>query len=282
MKILVAVDGSKYGRWAIEWIARLPFKRAPEVMALHALDIAAVKAPFMVQPAVAGNARAIQNEIDRLVKFAKTVTARSTSLLAKLRLKGTAIYLKGDASATILQQAPGPTGLISLGSRGLSSVERFMLGSVSTRVSTHAACSTLVVKEHPRPVRRLLVATDGSKPAGKVVRFITRELKPGTGGQVVEIVVLHVTLIGPLFEIKRIGHAIVRDAAQTLSKAGFRVSQSVREGDPADQIMKVADEQDVDLILTGAKGRGAIARFLLGSVSTKLIQHSTCSVLIVR
>jgi nucleotide-binding universal stress UspA family protein len=47
-------------------------------------------------------------------------------------------------------------------------------------------------------------------------------------------------------------------------------------------VLKVASKKNVDLIVTGAKGQGAIARFLLGSVSTRIVQHSTCSVLVVR
>jgi nucleotide-binding universal stress UspA family protein len=46
--------------------------------------------------------------------------------------------------------------------------------------------------------------------------------------------------------------------------------------------MKVVTREQPDLIVTGAKGRGAIARFLQGSVSTKLAQQSASSVLVVR
>jgi len=44
----------------------------------------------------------------------------------------------------------------------------------------------------------------------------------------------------------------------------------------------VAERQKVDLIVAGAKGLGAIARFVLGSISSKLVQYSTVSVLVVR
>jgi nucleotide-binding universal stress UspA family protein len=53
-------------------------------------------------------------------------------------------------------------------------------------------------------------------------------------------------------------------------------------GRPAEEIMKVASKHRADLIVMGAKGLGAIARFLLGSVSTRVVQHSSCSVLVVR
>jgi len=46
--------------------------------------------------------------------------------------------------------------------------------------------------------------------------------------------------------------------------------------------MKVASKQHVDLNVMGAKGLGAIARFLLGSVATRVVQHANCSVLVVR
>jgi nucleotide-binding universal stress UspA family protein len=46
--------------------------------------------------------------------------------------------------------------------------------------------------------------------------------------------------------------------------------------------MKAASREHADLIVMGAKGLGAIARFLLGSVSTRVVQHAHCSVLVVR
>jgi len=53
-------------------------------------------------------------------------------------------------------------------------------------------------------------------------------------------------------------------------------------GKPAEEIMKAAVEHDADLIVMGAQGLGAIDRFLLGSVSTRVVQHATCAVLVVR
>ena len=46
--------------------------------------------------------------------------------------------------------------------------------------------------------------------------------------------------------------------------------------------MKEALTQRADLIVMGTKGLSAIARVLLGSVSTRVVQHATCSVLVVR
>ena len=54
MKVIAGVDGSKYGRWAMEWIAQLPFASPPRVTALHVLDIGALRALFLVQSVMAG------------------------------------------------------------------------------------------------------------------------------------------------------------------------------------------------------------------------------------
>jgi len=67
-----------------------------------------------------------------------------------------------------------------------------------------------------------------------------------------------------------------------LIKAGFTAEPVYQLGKPAEEIMNVASKHQADLIVMGAKGLGAIARFLLGSVSTRVVQHSSCSVLVVR
>ena len=49
MNVLVATDGSKYGQWGLNWVAKLPFVERPCVMALHVLDSAAFRLPFRTQ-----------------------------------------------------------------------------------------------------------------------------------------------------------------------------------------------------------------------------------------
>jgi nucleotide-binding universal stress UspA family protein len=75
---------------------------------------------------------------------------------------------------------------------------------------------------------------------------------------------------------------VLARAELRFSEAGFTVEKHAREGDPADTILHVADEQDADLIVVGARGHTGLRRFMLGSVSSKLSHHSTRSLLIVR
>jgi nucleotide-binding universal stress UspA family protein len=65
-------------------------------------------------------------------------------------------------------------------------------------------------------------------------------------------------------------------------EAGVPVNVYPRQGDPADAILDVAEEQDADLVVVGNKGMTGAKRFLLGSVPNKVSHHAPCSVLIIR
>ena len=86
MKVVAATDGSKYGRWAIEWLGHMPFINPPVVRVLHVVDVAGLRAPFMIQPVMAGTERYLQAEVKRLEKDAKSTKKESTELLASLKL----------------------------------------------------------------------------------------------------------------------------------------------------------------------------------------------------
>jgi nucleotide-binding universal stress UspA family protein len=73
------------------------------------------------------------------------------------------------------------------------------------------------------------------------------------------------------------------EAAATIAReAAVPVSVYPRQGDPADAILDVAEEQEADLIIVGNKGMKGAKRFLLGSVPNKISHHAPCSVLIIR
>jgi nucleotide-binding universal stress UspA family protein len=286
MKILVATDGSKYGEWAMGWVARLPVTTGMDCTVLHVMDVEALRAPFMFQPVVIGNEPFIQEEIKRIEARGKKTVAAAKAQLAALNLKGKVLAQRGPVGPTILKQAPRRDGLVVVGSRGLDALDRLMLGSVSNQVTLHAPCSVLIVKEEPRPLNRVLFATDGSKASDKALRFLTTRLRPeqaaGEGKGPIEVVIAHVMPFLKYPEVKEAGSRLVEGAAEKLIKAGYVVEEVVRLGKPAEEILKIAGKKKSDLIVTGAKGLGAVARFLLGSVSTKLVQHSACSVLVVR
>jgi nucleotide-binding universal stress UspA family protein len=75
---------------------------------------------------------------------------------------------------------------------------------------------------------------------------------------------------------------VLARAERMFREAGFAVDKHAREGDPAQTILDVADEQNADLIVIGARGTSGLGRFMLGSVAAKLSHHAPSSLLIVR
>ncbi|ULA63504.1 MAG: Putative Universal stress protein UspA [Nitrospira sp.] len=285
MKALVATDGSKYGRWAIEWVANLPLAVKPVLRVVHVVDVASLRAPFMVQPVAVGTGRYVQREVKRMEAAAKSAKAESKSLLSSLGMSGTVTVKRGSVASTITKQVSRGVGLLVLGSRGLDALDRFMLGSISTHAIHHAACSVLVVKEAARPLRRIVLAIDGSAASDKAVRFLIRNINPQPNGpkkQPMNVTVVHAMPFLKYPEVRQAGQAIVQRYADKLANAGFQVQEAPKLGKPAEEILKIAKTHKADLIVTGAKGLGAIGRVLLGSVSTRVVQHSPCSVLVVR
>jgi len=290
MNVLVATDGSKYGRWELNWVAKLPFVEPPRVTALHVLDSAAFRLPFRTQL-----------EIQRIEMQSARTLRKTKQQLALLKLKGTARKEQGAVAPVILKRAPKRDGLLVVGSQGLDALDRFMLGSVSTKLIHHATCPVLVVKDEAAPLRRITLATDGSSASAKALEFVLTRFQPnrssGKGGRVpIHVSVIHVMVplsLAPITiksaipwikspELKEANLKLIDQSVLKLIKAGFTAEPVYQLGKPAEEIMKVAAKHHADLIVMGAKGLSAIDRFLLGSVSTRVVQHANCSVLVVR
>lgn len=292
MKVLVATDGSEYGQWGLNWVATLPFVKPPRVTALHVLDSAWLRLPFRTKP-----------EVQRVEARAANILKRTKQQLVSLNLKGTARKEQGAVAQTILKRAPKRDGLLVVGSKGLDALDRFTLGSVSTKLIQYAICPVLVVKGDAVPLRRIALATDGSEASAKALDFVLRTFQPdrsaGSDGLApVHVSVIHVIAPRPLAPItigstipwveyrarkeNESGRKLLEQSMQKLIDAGFTAEPLCQSGNPAEEIMNAAATHRADLIVMGAKGLTAIDRFLLGSVSTRVMQHATTSVLVVR
>ncbi|MEJ7891411.1 MAG: universal stress protein [Solirubrobacteraceae bacterium] len=145
-------------------------------------------------------------------------------------------------------------------------------------------------------IRSVVVGTDGSETAAKAVKEAA-DLAAAVGAAV-NIVSAYVPVSNQrLREESRQApqdiawqvtpredvDSLLSDAEQIAQNAGVKdVHTHAREGDPADAILDVAEEQDADLVVVGNKGMTGAKRFLLGSVPNKISHHAPCSVLIVR
>ncbi|NOZ73598.1 MAG: universal stress protein [Chloroflexi bacterium] len=137
--------------------------------------------------------------------------------------------------------------------------------------------------------QKILIAVDASQAAQEAVKC-GQELAKLTGAQVI-LVHAHPKVPEYLGEpglsetiARHVEKAeeILEPAAEALKSEGINVDLEILEGPPADAILRVAEVQNVDLIIMGARGLGTVASLLLGSVSQKVMAHATCPVMIVR
>jgi nucleotide-binding universal stress UspA family protein len=94
--------------------------------------------------------------------------------------------------------------------------------------------------------------------------------------------VIHVMPLVKYPGLKEAGDKLIEQTVRKLVNAGFTAEPLCQFGKPAEEIMKAASKHQANLIVMGAQGLGAIARFLIGSVSTRVVQHANCAVLVVR
>jgi nucleotide-binding universal stress UspA family protein len=138
-------------------------------------------------------------------------------------------------------------------------------------------------------MNQLLVAIDGSKGSDAAIDEAV-ELAREVGARVTFAFVRKPpsALLGyPYYErLLRNELATARettaDAARKALDAGVESASEILEGDPVDEILSVADNRGVDLIVMGSRGRGAIAGALLGSVSSAVLQHANVPVLVTK
>jgi nucleotide-binding universal stress UspA family protein len=77
---------------------------------------------------------------------------------------------------------------------------------------------------------------------------------------------------------QRIFYVIRKNAEE----AGIPLDMRVAYGDPADELLNIAEQDKVDVIVIGSSGKGFIKRKVLGSISNRVVQNAKCSVYVVR
>ena len=137
-------------------------------------------------------------------------------------------------------------------------------------------------------IKKILLAYDGSEPSSKAFEFaadlaqryqaelyvLTVAQAPEVGDEVeTEAVIEHSRLYH-----KRLLHGL----KQRVDQLGVKVYQELAVGHPAQQILDHAEQQGVDLIVLGHRGRGVFDRWRLGSVTHRVISYAECAVTVVR
>ena len=137
-------------------------------------------------------------------------------------------------------------------------------------------------------MKRILVAHDGSKPSEKALKKAV-EIADKFGSAVTVIAVIPDLYLTELMEVDRtrIFETLKDEALKMLDKIktrtlGVKIKTLVRQGSPAEEVLKAAAAMKADVIITGSHGRHGAQKFLMGSVSSKIVDHADCAVLVVK
>ncbi len=138
-------------------------------------------------------------------------------------------------------------------------------------------------------MKKILIAHDGSKSSEKALKKAFQISETFRSALTVLSVIPELYLT----ELMEMDRARILDTMaketremmekiKTKSKRVKSLRTIIKQGDPAEEILKTAEKIKADVIITGSHGRHGAQRFLLGSVSSKIVDHAECDVLVVK
>ncbi len=144
MKVLVAIDGSKYSQVAVQRVIEQMRREGTEVRVLHVVEPVRAYLSAAMMPHLVPHVAAIEEDRKR---EAQELVERAAEELRRAGFQASDLVEGGDAKTKIIDQAAEwRADLIVVGSYGFTGLNRFLMGSVSDAVVRHAVCSVEVVR----------------------------------------------------------------------------------------------------------------------------------------
>lgn len=136
---------------------------------------------------------------------------------------------------------------------------------------------------------RILLPTDGSETTDRALKHAL-DLAGRYDAELHVLYVVDATVFANdvetgtiVEEFETVGNRIVDNATQRAADAGIEPARTaVVRGTPHERILEYIDENDIDLVVMGTHGRTGLDRYLLGSVTEKVVRLSDAPVLTVR
>jgi nucleotide-binding universal stress UspA family protein len=192
----------------------------------------------------------------------------------------------------LLEAARG-ADLLVLGARGLSTLEELLVGSVALQCVRHASCPVVVVREDGAPARpgpeRIVVGFDGSPPSRQALRWAVEEARRRSA----RLVVLHANpppgiaglvddggLVWDQTDADEAARSVVDAAVAAIDSTDVSLDRLVVADAPAPALLDCA--AGASLVVLGSRGLGGFKGLLLGSVSSHVLHHAPCAVVVVR
>jgi nucleotide-binding universal stress UspA family protein len=297
MRILVPVDGSKYSRAAIEFIASRTtlIGARPQVLLLNVqLEVPVRAARLIGKTAVTGY---YEDESKKALKGA-------LSTLKRAGVAAATDYAVGHPADEIARRADAAdVDLIAMGSHGHGALASLLFGSVTLGVLGRTKKPLLLLRGHgPAPGDSLNVgiAVDGSDYGIAAVKYVLKHR--ALLGAKPRVTVIHAVpdfggsampdmagIALPAYSAEDIKsmqqqafEKAVAPVRALLDDGGMAVDAVGLTGAAGDEISAYAKKQELDLLVMGSHGYGAVKAAVLGSVAQRVAAHCATPLLLIR
>jgi len=282
--ILVPLDGSSFAEQAIVAAKTLALTYNAKITLVSILQ---AQSWFKMLPMSEEQRNqldaGLQQKSAYLNKIAEKLTAENLDVQVAMRVGPVAETLN-----TLSQEEN--VDLVVITTHGRSGVSRWLTGSVANRIIQLITRPTLVI----RPVetakviapsfKKVLVTLDGSEFAERVLPYVRASTPFGS-----EIILLSIPEIpeaqafGAVVEeiqalrreAEKKSKIYLEGVAAALKEDGIHARAVVSGSRPAETIISIMENEDVDLLMMSTHGRGGLDRLLVGSVADRIIQNTT-------
>jgi nucleotide-binding universal stress UspA family protein len=287
-KILVPLDGSKLGELALNYATELAMSMNSEVYLVCVCDRVDEKYRNMCSAYLDKVSEGLRASLQEAIILPKVQT----------------IVVEGQPDAKILDYAiENNINLIVMVSHGHSGIMPWATGSTASKIIQKSvipillirASDTVDIKPASGLFGKILVPLDGSTISESVLPYV-KEIAAQNKSEIVLLRVLeqgqHVRTIGGLDyfaytdqqveEMRQEIVAYLNEINQKLATEGFTVKILAKTGDVAKVIIETIIQEDVSIVAMSSHGKSAAIKWVLGSVSNKILQAGKKPLLLVR
>jgi nucleotide-binding universal stress UspA family protein len=280
-KLLVSLDGSSFSEAAIQAAAPLVGHSPQPVELLRLVPPLPLSSPL--RPMRAGQGLQIEESLVAARSYLERLAAAAAEEHAGQGVEFTVHAGVGDPACGILDRASEvEPSLLVMSTHGRSGLTRWIRGSVAEKVLRQTRVPLYLVRPEAagRPVKRVLVPLDGSEASAKIIPLV-QDL---CGVLDAEAVLFHAGILegAELTEsatggVTRVTEELIREGLEPyreeLSAGGISVRTCVAFGEPAEEILRAIEKEQIDLIATTSRGRSGLDRWAFGSVTEKVLRN---------
>jgi nucleotide-binding universal stress UspA family protein len=282
-RLVVAYDGSKPAGAAAELAFELARRRGARLTLAYVLEL---PGPYpelpQMAPGIEGAEEDWRKRLAALAAGAPDGASVETEVLVADKAGPALLELLREHRAEVLVA----------GTHGVGGLKRTLLGSVSQQLLEHAPCSVLLVRDRPRlnGPRTVVAGVDGSGAtpavaamAGRaavilsarlVLAYAANELIPSFASDDQEQALRAWA--------RKEGRRVLDDARASVAAPLEEVTEELREGRAARELVALCEERRSVLAVVGNRGLHGFKGLLLGSTARHLVNHAPCPVLIVK